>query len=317
MRNPWGRGGHDGQQPPEHGRNGEHNGAQPEGMLTQPIVFDELPAQPVDFLAIQADDELLNAIAAGRPITASSTGHSADDRISAMLQAWRDEVTAEPLRPLITVEQADAALRAGRRAVAGSAAPTSAAGRPRHSATAPRRHLIPLAGAAAALAITLSGVALGAQGAEPGDALWTVSKVLYSERAASVEKKVEVESRLQRVRKALVEGRTEDARRELAAASTDLTAVRSQEGKEQLAEQQAFLAQKLDATPPGTAVDPSELGTPGSNPSTVPSSSVPPSSSIVPSSTSSVPVPPPPADSQPASAPPQSSGGTSSPTTSA
>ena len=94
------------------------------------------------------------------------------------------------MRPLVSGAEADAALRAGQR--------MSATG-PRHSASRPsarNRHLIPLAGAAAALTITISGVAFGAHDAEPGDALWTVSKVLYSERAASVEKKVEVESRL-------------------------------------------------------------------------------------------------------------------------
>ncbi len=265
------------------------NGVQPHGMHTQPINFNEVGDEPIDLMAVQADDELIDAIAAGRPLPGTAHGHRADDRITTLLQAWRDDVVAEPMRPLVTGAEADAALRAGQR--------MSATG-PRHSAsrTSTRnRHLIPLAGAAAALTIMMSGVAMGAHGAEPGDALWTVSKVLYSERAASVEKKVEVEDRLQKVKTALTEGRTDDAKRELDAAGTDLTVVRTEEGKEDLAEQQAFLATKLEETPPGTAVDPAELEqpAPAPDPRRRPApSSVPPSPSVSPSPSGTVSTPP-------------------------
>jgi Anti-sigma-D factor RsdA to sigma factor binding region len=262
---------------------GRVNGVHPEGLYTQPIVFSDIGDEPVDLMAVQADDALIDAIAAGRPLPGTAHGHRADDRITRLLQAWRDDVVAEPMRPLVTGAAADAALRAGRR--------TNATG-PRHSAPRPSmrtRHLIPLAGAAAALTIMVSGVALGAHGAKPGDPLWNVSKVLYSDRATSVEKKVEVESRLDKVKTALTQGRTDDARKELAAAGTDLTVVRSEEGKETLAEQQAFLTEKVEQTPPGTAVNPAELEqpAPARDPRRrPPPSSVPPSSAVPPSPSS-------------------------------
>ena len=58
-----------------------------------------------------------------------------------------------------------------------------------------------------------------------------IQKVVDPERAESVETKIEVESRLQMVRAALSTGDTDTAARELEAISTEIPAVRGEEGQ--------------------------------------------------------------------------------------
>lgn len=279
MRNPWQRG--DG---PAHSANGHGahraNGVRPEGLETESVAFDELDEGPTDLAALHADEELISALAAGRSAPSSGSAYT-DDRLVGMLQAWRAEVDAEPVRPLITVEQASAAIRKSR-----------VAGR--------RRLLVPVASAAAVLAVLLSGLVIGAHDARPGDPLWAMSKVLYQERAASVEAAVDVETKLKKARGAMAEGRTDDARNELDAVASGLDEVRSEEGKEALASQQQSLAAELESAPPGQPIDVNDSA---ASPSTSPSSSKVRPSRAVPTPTPTTPVP----DSP--SAPPQSSGG--------
>ena len=210
---------------------------------------------PIDLVAVQADDELVNALGT----TGSSTGGGArdfpgrdsggrdtDDRLVAMLAAWRAEIEAEPIPELLDLDTAVAAVAAG------VAAETAVARRRRSSRL---RHLAPLAAAAAIIVATVSGVGLGSQNAQPGDALWSVQKVLNSERAESVEAKVTIETRLASVRTALAEGDTATAARELDAIRAEIPAVRGQDGRNQLVEEQEFLAAKLADTEPGTSAD--------------------------------------------------------------
>ena len=86
----------------------------------------------------------------------------------------------------------------------------------------------------------------------PGDTLWAVQKVVNPERAESVETKLVVESRLDKVRTALSTGDTDTAARELQAISTEIPAVRGEEGQPGLAQEQEYLALKLAETPPGS-----------------------------------------------------------------
>lgn len=147
---------------------------------------------------------------------------------------------------------------------------------------------MPVASAAAVLAVALSGLVVGAHGARPGDPLWAVSKVLYQERAASVEAAVDVEVKLQKAKQAMVEGRTDEARKELEAADSGLGGVRAEEGKEVLAGQQEDLSAKLKDAQPGQPVN---------DPTTSSSSTSPSSSKPQPSSSSRVPSTPTPTPS--------------------
>src|SRR5436190_11600988 len=104
------------------------------------------PDDPIDFSLVHADDEFLDALGATDP---DPGGNFADDRLAALLLAWRDDVDAEPIGNLIEPKLAMATVQAAR-------------ARQRRGP----RLLAPLAAAAAVLAIAFAGIGLAAQGAE-------------------------------------------------------------------------------------------------------------------------------------------------------
>ena len=215
------------------------NGVHPEGMRTRAIPLNEID-EPIDLVAVHADDELINALRAGMTMsTPGLQGYDADDQVAAILAAWKAEVDAEPIPELVDIDTAMAAIEAARPSMARRA----------------RRHLAPVA-AAAAFVVLIGGLSIGSADSEPGDALWGVSKVLYSERAESVEAAARVETRISTAKVALAEGRTEVAAHELEAAQADLVTVRPQEGQADLAAVQSFLEAKTDETLPGVPTDP-------------------------------------------------------------
>jgi hypothetical protein len=115
---------------------------------------------------------------------------------------------------------------------------------------------VPVAAAAAFLVLAIGGVSVTSYNAQPDDALWGISKVLYSERAESVEAAARVEERIENAKDALASGQPVRAAQELAQAEKDLQTVRPQEGQGELAEAQDFLQAKAAETPEGTKVNP-------------------------------------------------------------
>jgi hypothetical protein len=244
--------------PRPNGRNGAPNGRHadgPHGVPNRPIPFpaggrqglsrgdveDDLADEPLDLVAVQADDELINALSAGMAVSAPGRGgYTADDKVVAMLAAWKAEVDREPIPELVDVDTAVAAIESG--------SPKRASNR--------RRHLIPLAGAAALIVFSIAGVSIGAQHASPGDALFPVTQVLYKDAANSKVAAVEVQQRLQRVNEKLAGGDSAGAQQDLVAMAPLLEQIRPEEGKTYLASEQTFLAQKAVETPQGQPVDP-------------------------------------------------------------
>jgi hypothetical protein len=263
-------------------RNGA-NGVRPhclDGLGTRTIAMDALE-EPVDLVAVQADDELVSAVGAGIAVSAPGAGrYDADDRLVSMLAAWRAEVDATPIPELVDLDTAVAAVAAGVAARRGGS---------RHRRSGQRaRHLAPLAAAACLIVATVIGVGLGSKDAEPGDPLWAIQKVFDSEYAASVEAKQDVEARLDRVRTALESGDTETAAREFQAIDQEISVVRDQEGQDLLAQERAFLGAKLADATPGTPVD---LSTPAtSDPTARPTASSLPPPSVSTQTSSPVPV---------------------------
>jgi Anti-sigma-D factor RsdA to sigma factor binding region len=223
------------------GHSGDHNGtngSRPPDMEAQPVAFDDL-AEPADLVAVQADDELINALAAGMSVSAPGVGgYDADDRVAAILAAWKADVDADPIPELVDTD---------------TAVSTVLAARPPSGRT---RHLVPVAAAAAFLVLAIGGVSVSSYNAQPEDALWGISKVLYSERAESVEAAARVEERIGNAKDALASGQPVLAAQELAQAEKDLGAVRPQEGQSELAEAQDFLRAKAAETPQGKRVNP-------------------------------------------------------------
>ena len=223
---------------PGHGGHNGTNGSRPAGMPAQPVAFDAL-AEPVDLVAVQADDELLNALAAGMSVSAPGVGgYDADDRVAAILAAWKADVDAEPIPELVDLD---------------TAVSTVIAARPPSGRT---RHLAPVAAAAAFLVLAIGGVSVTSYNAQPEDVLWGVSKVLYAERAESVEAAARVEEHIDNAKDALAAGQPVLAAQELAQAEKELEVVRPQEGQSELAEAQDFLEAKAAETPQGQPVNP-------------------------------------------------------------
>lgn len=231
-----------------------------------PYDFGTPDPDPVDLMAIRADDELLDALASGRAgygggydgRSETSNGEldtefdgidlggdfRDDQQLLAMLHAWRSEVLDEPIPELVTVEQASEAIVSGHHARTGR----------------PRRRLMPVAAAAVVVVLGLSGVAFGAGAAKPGDALWGVSKTLDGERAASVESVERVSVALASARAALADGRVTEAQAVLAAVGPELAKVTDEGTKQELARRSANLAETAEAAEEGEQVRTDESG---------------------------------------------------------
>jgi hypothetical protein len=223
---------------PDNNNNGHGNGSFIHG-----TPLDE----PVDLAAVQADDELINALAAGFGVPSGGRTFHADDQVVALLSTWRADVMDDPIPELIDLETAVAAVKAG----------MPSAGRfTGRTRSARARHLVPVAAAAAFLVLVGGGVTIGSATAEPDSALWPVSKVLFSERAESVEAAVRVSDKIDHAKQALLEGKPEQAAADLAQAQADLSKVRPQEGKDELVDVKEFLVAKAAETPSGQKVDP-------------------------------------------------------------
>ncbi|HXV93354.1 MAG TPA: anti-sigma-D factor RsdA [Pseudonocardia sp.] len=194
-----------------------------------------------------SDEELLNALSTGMSVSAPGVGgYDAEDRVAAMLAAWKAEVDSEPIPELVDLETAVATV--------------TAASRRRPSRRA--RHLVPLAGAAAFLVLAVGGVSVGAQAAEPGDVLFPITKVLYQEQAKSAEAVVVVQEASARARELLAVGDVAGAANALAVGQQAVAVIRDEDGRDALARELEFLDAKAEETPPGV---PADLTSPPSN----------------------------------------------------
>jgi len=229
-----------------------------------PLASDDPPVEPGDDLAgIRADDALLDALG-GRGRTDDVL---VDDELNALLLAWRREVDSRPMGELVDTDTAVA---------------TIAAARPQ-----PRRHrfLIPLASAAAVLAIAFTGVSLVARDARPGDALWGLTRVLYSDHARSIEAAVTVRTDLQTARAALRDGRYGDARDLLHRAGEALPAISADDGKDDLRQEHEWLVRELTSTTPPPSSNTPSSHTPSSSPLLLPTTTAPRATTAPPTTT--------------------------------
>lgn len=201
---------------------------------------------PADLAAVQADDALLDMIAAGHAPS------DADDELTRVLAEWRREVHAEPISELVDTSAAIATIRA--------------------AARQPARRRNPMFGSAAAVAaavaIAFSGVGLVAKSAQPGDHLWGVTQVLYSDYARSVETAAAVRTELNEANTALKQHNPERARAALQRVQQQLPVIGEAEGRTDLTARHRQLEQRLLTGSPdtGSANLPEGPGFPSSTP---------------------------------------------------
>ncbi|MDQ3761540.1 MAG: anti-sigma-D factor RsdA [Actinomycetota bacterium] len=190
---------------------------------------------PADLAAVQADDALLDLL--GR---AGHTPSDADDELTRVLAAWRREVHAEPVGELVDTNTALAVIRAAQQPVR-------------------RRNPVfgSIAAAAAILVIAFSGVGLVAKSAQPGDRLWGVTQVLYSDYARSVEAAVAVRTELEEANTALKEGNPEQAKKKLERVQQQLPVIGEDQGRTDLTAKHRQLEQILAESPDAGSAKPS------------------------------------------------------------
>ncbi|GAA4812038.1 hypothetical protein GCM10023200_57320 [Actinomycetospora chlora] len=193
---------------------------------------------PVDLAAVRADDALIDALAGGAGAAGDPDGYgfggTDDDRLAAILAAWRADIEADPMPELVSLDEAADAVAAGHES------------RDRLRSRARRR--MPFAIAAVAAAVACAGLTVAVHGAMPGDTLWGVSKVFFSERAQNVERVEEVRNRIEAANGALARGDVNQARNELAQANVAIPQVAP--------EQQAPLVKERDRVQTSIENDP-------------------------------------------------------------
>ena len=195
------------------------------------------PDGPVDLSALRADDELLTALCS---FDNSMSSADQDPELKSLLLSWRLDVDAEPIVELVDTDTAMAAIEVGTRI------------RKRKP-----RYLVPLASAAAVLVIVFAGMGLAARNAQPGDTLWGLSQMLYTDHARSVEAAASIRDDLHHASELMQQGHFAEARTILVQAQQALPAVDNADGKINLQQQQRTLLDQLDnstgiATPPAT-----------------------------------------------------------------
>jgi hypothetical protein len=255
-----------------------------------------------DLSAVQADDALLDALGGSDPKIADGLG---DLELNAHLLAWRRDIDSEPLADLVDTDTAMTIVK--------TAALAKRNGHRGHG----RRLLVPVAAAAAVLAIAFTGTGLAARDAHPGDTLWSLTKVLYADHARSVEAAAAARVDLETANIALAGGRLEDARKALNDAQAALKQVSVEDNLSQLMAQHRQLSAQL-VTPDMT---PSPPAPPSSLPSQTTTQQLPPvtsatsrppagtggtTTSTPPPRTTSPPQPPPPPPESTESTPPSS-----------
>jgi hypothetical protein len=209
----------------------------------------ELDPEAIDLALVHADDEYLDLLNAA---DLEDQDGLADDQLTALLMSWRQEVDSEPIDELVDTKLA---------VVTVQAAKVRRKRRP--------RLLVPIAAAAAVLAIAFAGVGLAARDAQPGDTLWALTKVLYAEHARSVEAASEVREDLREAEAALTDGRVAEAKSKLDDAHAALPTVSHEDGQADLEAQHASLLAQLPGNPngeagPPPAPDPTTKPNPGS-----------------------------------------------------
>lgn len=205
----------------------------------------DLEFDDFDLSMVHADDEYLDLLGGAKLDDPDAVP---DDELSALLMSWRRDVETEPIGDLVDQKLATVTLHAARMR------------RKRRP-----RLLVPVAAAAAVLAIAFAGMGLAARDAYPGDTLWALAKVLYSDHTRSVEAAEAVKADLREAEVALTQGRVAEAKSKLEDAHAALTTVSTEDGQKDLEKQHASLVAQLPGSPSGEASQP-----PAPNPTTAP-----------------------------------------------
>ncbi|BDU04804.1 anti-sigma-D factor RsdA [Nocardia cyriacigeorgica] len=210
---------------------------------------------PVDIAAVRRDDALIDAIASDGPVQTDSTE---EFQLAALLADWRAEIVAPPIPDAPDLDTVVAAVNqeiGARQARVGA----KAGGR--------LRLVRPIAGTAAALALVFGGMTAFSYNAEPGDPLWRVKEVVFSEQAQSTVVQ-RADDDLAAAQELIEQGNPERARARLAQASTNATQVDDPAKRGDLMERWQQLLNELRKVSPEAAAQLEQTTRPGSTTTT-------------------------------------------------
>lgn len=200
----------------------------------------------MDVAAVRRDDALIDAIAGGGPVATDSPEQY---ELALLLANWRADIVATPMPdgPLLddviaAMDEADA--REARSAARGKL-----------------RLLRPIAGAAAAIAVVMGGATIFSYNAEPGDPLWSVKSVVFSQQADSTVAQIDTTSQLQEAERMLATGDAESVKNLLDNAADRVGGIRDADQRRELEVWRAKLAAQLAEIAPTTTAQAPAPGT--------------------------------------------------------
>ncbi|MEC3913196.1 anti-sigma-D factor RsdA [Nocardia sp. CDC160] len=195
---------------------------------------------PVDIAAVRRDDALIDAISGDGPV---QTGTSEEYQLAALLADWRAEIMAEPLP---AGPDLDAIVAAVNQEIGARQARIGASNRGR------LRLVRPLLGAAAAAALILGGLTAFSYNASPGDPLWRMKEVVFSEQAQSTVVS-RADDSLAQAKQLLAEDKPEEAKKALEKAADNASQVNDSSKKDTLNDRWQQLFTQLQQVAPTVA----------------------------------------------------------------
>lgn len=163
---------------------------------------------PIDVGAVRRDDAFLDDLSAGR---AADVADGAEYELASLLAQWRTESRAGSIPTTPTITDVEAAIaRANERERRGGLS----------------RRLRIVSGAAAILAVAGAGLLVLSEGSQPGDPLWGVKQVVFSEEAQQTQARVNVEENLAAAKRALAAGDTVTASKLISEAEKEIGPIR-------------------------------------------------------------------------------------------
>ncbi|MGB3771319.1 MAG: anti-sigma-D factor RsdA [Rhodococcus sp. (in: high G+C Gram-positive bacteria)] len=209
---------------------------------------------PIDIMAVRRDDALIDAILSDGPVSTSDSG---EYQLASLLAEWRSDILAEPLPERPDLDEIAAAVDL---ALAEDSLH-------RQRTRSRMRLLRPLVGAAAAVAFLAGGITAVSYGAEPGDPLWKVKEVVFTEQADSTVAQVDTTTALEDATDAIARGDAKVAKTRLDQAAARTEGIRDQDERQQLRDWWNRLSDDLarltapPVVPPPTAPVPSPVDT--------------------------------------------------------
>lgn len=206
---------------------------------------------PVDIAAVRRDDALIDAISGDGPVTTDS---SEEYQLATLLASWRAEIVEEPLPGGPDLDAVVAAVN------------QEIGARQTRVNVARRSHLRlvrPLMGAAAAVALIFGGMTAFSYSAQPGDPLWRVKEVVFSQQAQTTIAQ-RADNALSEAQTLLEQKRPEEAKALLASSRNTATQVDDQKRRNELEERWNQLWAQLSIDAPDIAASLTPISPPKS-----------------------------------------------------